>query len=254
MTVPLNALAPTQTLLVEVWSDIACPWCYIGKRRFAAALEQFEHREHVEVVWRSYELSPDTPRGPGRPEAEALAAHKGLPIDAVQRMFEHVTAQAATVGLRYDFDRVLSVNSFDLHRVVHLAAEAGGRRLADATLEALFSAHFEHGADLGDAEAVVAVARDAGFADAGLDDDAVRAFLAGDRLADAVRADEAEAAAIGVTGVPFFVAGRRVAVSGAQPPEVFAQLLETAWREVNPIVTLAGAAEAEACEGDACAI
>ncbi|MDM7856247.1 DsbA family oxidoreductase [Cellulomonas alba] len=254
MTLPLHTLAPAQTLVVEVWSDIACPWCYIGKRRFSAALEAFEHRDHVEVVWRSYELSPDTPRGPGRPEAEALAEHKGIPLDAVQRMFAHVTAQAATAGLTYDFDRVLSVNSFDLHRLVHLAADAGGRDLADRTLESLFSAHFERGLDLGDPEAVVAVARDAGFGAAGLDDDAVRELLAGDAFADAVRADEAEAAAIGVTGVPFFVAGRRVAVAGAQPTEVFAQLLEVAWREANPIVTLPGATDAEACADDACAI
>jgi predicted DsbA family dithiol-disulfide isomerase len=254
VTLPLHASAPPRTLQIEIWSDIACPWCAIGKRRFGAALEAFEHREHVEVVWRSYQLSPDTPRGPGRPEAEALAELKGLPLATVRQMFAHVTAQAATVGLAFDFDTVLSVNSFDLHRLVHLAREVGGPALVDRTLDELYAAHFERGVDLGATDAVVAAALAAGFAEAGYDAGALDAFLASDRLADAVEADKAEGAALGVTGVPFFVAGRRVAVSGAQPVEVFTQLLDVAWREANPLVVLDGASDAEVCEDDTCAI
>ncbi|MDM7831970.1 DsbA family oxidoreductase [Cellulomonas edaphi] len=252
LTTPL-ALAPVKTLQIEVWSDVACPWCFIGKRRFAAALEQFPHRDHVEVTWRSYQLSPDTPLGPGRPEAQALAEMKGLSLAQVQQMFAQVTQVAAGVGLAYDFDRTLTFNTFDAHRLLHLAARVGGAELVDRTAEALFSAHFEQGADLGLTAALVDLAHTVGFADRGWDDDRVLDFLTGDAEADAVRADIAEARSLGVTGVPFFVADRRVAVSGAQPVEVFTQLLETSWREANPLVTL-GSADAEACVDDACAI
>lgn len=247
--------AASPTVLVEVWSDIACPWCYIGKRRFAAALQAFAHRDHVEVVWRSYELSPDTPAGPGVPEIAALSQRMGAPVERIREMFAHVTEVAAGDGLTYDFERALAANTFDAHRLVHLAREHGGPELADRTLEALFAAQFTAGADLGTASVLAGIAAEAGFADAGLDDDAVLAALAGDHAADAVRHDEAEARALGVTGVPFFVAGRRVAVSGAQPVEVFGRLLEAAWQEANPLVTLAGTDEAAgACADDSCAI
>ncbi|MBO3103052.1 DsbA family oxidoreductase [Cellulomonas fengjieae] len=247
MSIP--TLNTVRTLQVEVWSDIACPWCYIGKRRFAAALADFPHREHVEVTWKAYELSPHTPVGPGRPEMAALSALKGIPVDRVRQMFVQVTAVAAGEGLAYDFDRALAVNTFAAHRLVHLARTTGGARLAERTLEALFSAHFEHGADLGDDETLVQV-----VSGAGVDPDAARAALASDAGADAVRADEDEARALGVTGVPFFVVDRRVAVSGAQPADVFTQLLEAGWREANPLQTLATAdPDAAACVDDSCA-
>ncbi|GEK20578.1 DsbA family oxidoreductase [Cellulomonas xylanilytica] len=246
-----DVLRPVRTLNVEIWSDIACPWCYIGKRRFATALADFPHREHVEVTWRAYELSPGTPAGPGIPEIEALARHKGIPRDQVTRMFAQVTGVAAGDGLAYDFDRAIAANTFAAHRLVHLARTTGGAELAERTLEALFSAHFEHGADLGDDETLVRI-----VGDAGVDADAARGVLAGDAGADAVRADEDEARALGVTGVPFFVVDRRIAVSGAQPAGVFTQLLETAWRDAHPIQTLATAdgADGAACVDDSCAV
>ena len=247
--------AATPTVLVEVWSDVACPWCYIGKRRFAAALQAFAHSDHVEVVWRSYELSPDAPAGPGVPEIAALSRRMGAPVERVREMFAHVTEVAAGDGLTYDFERALAANTFDAHRLVHLAREHGGPELADRTLEALFAAQFTVGADLGTASELAGIAADAGFAAAGLDDAAVLAALAGDHAADAVRHDEAEARALGVTGVPFFVAGRRIAVSGAQPVEVFNRLLEAAWQQANPLVPLDGTDEAAgACVDDSCAI
>jgi predicted DsbA family dithiol-disulfide isomerase len=254
VTTPLLSLAPTRTLQVEVWSDIACPWCYIGKRRFAAALDAFPHRQHVEVTWRSYELSPGTPAGPGRPEIDALVEHKGLPRDQVRQMFAHVANVAAGEGLTFDFDRALAANTFDGHRLLHVAREVGGPALVETLIEAVFDAHFSQGADLGDHETLVRLAREAGFAAAGLDDDAVRAVLAGDRAADDVRRDEAEARALGVNGVPFFVVDRRVAVSGAQPAEVFTQLLEAGWREANPLAVLGGDPDAQACTDDSCAV
>lgn len=244
----INVLPSVRTLNVEVWSDIACPWCYIGKRRFATALADFPHREHVEVTWRAYELSPSTPVGPGRPEIEMLAALKGIPHDQVKRMFAQVTAVAAGEGLAYDFDRALAVNTFAAHRLVHLARTTGGADLAERTLEALFSAHFEHGADLGDDETLVRI-----VSGAGVDPEAARAALTDGTGADAVRADEDEARALGVTGVPFFVVDRRIAVSGAQPADVFTQLLETAWRDANPVRVLA-TADGVACVDDSCAV
>ena len=155
---------------------------------------------------------------------------------------------AAGEGLAYDFDRAIAANTFAAHRLVHLARTTGGSELAERVLEALFSAHFEHGADLGDDDTLVRI-----VSGAGVDAEAARAALAGDAGADAVRADEDEARALGVTGVPFFVVDRRIAVSGAQPADVFTQLLETAWRDANPIQTLA-TADGAACVDDSCAI
>ncbi|TFH72551.1 MULTISPECIES: DsbA family oxidoreductase [Cellulomonas] len=241
--------APPRTVTVEVWSDVACPWCFIGKRRFATALRDFPHAEHVEVVWRSYQLSPDTPTGPGRPEVDALVEMKGLPRDQVQQMFGHVTDVAAGEGLRYDFDRTLAFNTFDAHRLLHLARRAGGAALVEATMEALFSAHFEQGVDLGADGALVRIAAQAGFGDHGWSDERVATALAGDDAADEVRADLDEARALRVTGVPFFVVDRKYAVSGAQPAEVFTQLLDAGWREANP---LTAAPSAEACTDGSC--
>lgn len=240
-------------LQIEIWSDIACPWCYIGKRRFAAALEQFEHRDRVRVTWRSFELQPDAEPSsahPGQTEAQMLSERKGMPLAQVQQMFAQVTSVAASVGLAYDFDTVVPANTFDAHRLVHVAGDLGGADVAADVVERLMSAHFEHGRVIDDAEVLVDVA-----VAAGLDADPVRAALASDAGAGAVRADEAEAAALGIQGVPFFVAGRTLGVSGAQPVEVFAQLLAQAWRDANPplaIPTIAGAADAEVCGPDGC--
>lgn len=263
-TAATSAPAPspaTPTLHVEIWSDIACPWCYIGKRRFGAALAQFEHRDAVSVTWRSFELSPETPHGPGVPELQALAQRKGIPTATVERMFAQVTQVAAGEGLAYDFDRVLAANTFDPHRLVHVAQQHGGPELAERMLETLFSAHFERGADLGDPETLVRLALEAGLDEQGLDgrpgldDDAVRAVLASDQAAAEVRHDEAEARALGVTGVPFFVVDRRVAVSGAQPVELFGELLRAGWREAHALTVLGGAGPVdEAACGDDCAV
>jgi predicted DsbA family dithiol-disulfide isomerase len=155
---------------------------------------------------------------------------------------------AAGEGLAYDFDRAIAANTFAAHRLVHLARTTGGADLAERTLEALFSAHFEHGADLGDDETLVRV-----VSGAGLDAEAARAVLAGDAGADAVRADEDEARTLGVTGVPFFVVDRSIAVSGAQPAGVFTQLLERAWRDAQPIRVLPSA-DGTACVDDSCAV
>jgi len=227
-TEPLDAAAApsgtrTTPMRVEIWSDVACPWCYIGRRRFAAALADFEHRDRVHVRWRSYQLSPEAPVGSPLTEAQMLAEMKGLPLDAVQEMFAHVTQVAASVGLAYRFDTVRPANTFDAHRLVHLARRRDPD-LADATVEALMSAHFEQGLAVDDREVLVRIG-----AGVGLDPDDVRRALAGDDAADDVLADLEEGRAVRVSGVPFFVLDRRFGVSGAQPTELFAQALRQAW-------------------------
>jgi len=228
-SVPSPAVpAPTRTtpLQVEIWSDVACPWCYIGRRRFAAALADFPHRDHVQVRWRSYQLSPEAEVGSPETEAELLARTKGLPLDAVQEMFAHVTEVAASVGLAYRFDTVRPANTFDAHRLVHLARRRDPE-VADRVVEALMSAHFERGLAVDDREVLAAIG-----AGAGLDADEVRRALAGDDAADDVAADLEEGRTVRVSGVPFFVLDRRFGVSGAQPTELFAEALERAWSAV----------------------
>ncbi|TWH38492.1 putative DsbA family dithiol-disulfide isomerase [Rhodococcus rhodochrous J38] len=215
MSMP-DVLLPTAH--IEIWSDIACPWCYIGKRRFAEALESFDDRDRIEVTWRSYQLSPDTPVGRRVPEVEALVAMKGMPAEQVRQMFAQVSDTAADVGLEIDFDNVVAANTFDAHRLAHLA---GDKR--DEVLEALFRAHFVDGEVVDDVDVLVKVA-----AEVGLDPESTRAALA-----DAVAADLFDARRIGVQGVPFFVANRAVAVSGAQPVDVFRQFLRRAVDDVT---------------------
>lgn len=224
---------------VEIWSDIACPWCYIGKRRFEAALAGFEHRDDVEVTWRSYQLDPSLPDHYDGTEAQYLSERKGIDPAQLAGMLEQVTAQAAGVGLNYDFGSLVVANSFSAHRLIHLAGADAGAAAADGAKEALLSAHFVHGRDIGSTE----VLADIGSA-VGLDPDRVRAVLASDEFADAVNRDIAEARSLGVSGVPFFVIDRKYGISGAQPTELFAQALDTAWTESRPLQMVAAPAAA----------
>ncbi|MFF0814613.1 DsbA family protein [Rhodococcus sp. NPDC003318] len=238
--------SPDQSAVVlEVWSDIACPWCYIGKHRFETALARFPHRDRVQVVWRSYQLSPDTPVGLRRAEVDALVEMKGMPADQVKQMFAHVANTAAVDGLTMDFDTVVAANTFDAHRLIHVAGDRG-----EDVMAALFRAHFAQGRVIDDREELVAIA-----VEVGLDADAVRTALDSGAEAERVRDDLAQARALGISGVPFFVANRAIGVSGAQPVEVFTQLLEKAYADASPIVTLAGSADADgACVDGSCAV
>lgn len=207
-----------QDVTIEVWSDVACPWCYIGKTRFLSALDRFENKDRVNVIWRSYQLAPETPVGEGRTELDALVEMKGMAPDQVRQMFAHVSATAAEVGLTLDFENVIAANTFDAHRLLHLAGER-----QNELLEALFKAHFSDGKVIDDREVLVELA-----VSVGLDADVVREQLDSDAAAEAVREDLSMARQLQVSGVPFFVANRAVAVSGAQPEEVFLQLLTQA--------------------------
>ena len=208
-------------MLVEIWADVACPWCYIGKRRFEGALARFPHREQVEVAWRSFELDPAAPRTHGVSMDALLARKYGMPEAEAAALNAHVTAEAAKEGLEYHLERARPGNTFDAHRLTHLAASQGLRAVA---VERLMHAYFCEGAEIGDRATLARL-----VAEVGVDAGAARAVLAGDAYADDVRADERRARALGVSGVPFFVLGARFGLSGAQPSDTLLDALRRAW-------------------------
>ena len=230
---------------VEIWSDVVCPWCYVGKRRFEAALAQFPHADEVEVVWRSFELDPGAPTERTGDYVTHLAQKYGRSRADAQGMLDSMTATAAEAGLDFRFDRARPGNTFDAHRVLHLAADRG---VQGALKERLLRATFTEGEPIADRDALVRLATEVG-----LDPDEVREVLATDRYAEAVRADEAQAAAFGIRGVPFFVVDRTYGVSGAQPSDALLQVLEQAWSE-RPLTMVAAATGTAACESDGCAV
>ena len=210
---------------VEVWSDVVCPWCYLGKRRLERALEAFEHRDQAEVVWRSFELDPTAPRVREEDNTTRMAAKYGMSREEAAKRHEHLTQLAAQEGLMYHLESARSGNTFDAHRVLHLAADRG---LQDAAKERLFAAYFTDGETIGEPETLVRLAGEVGIAP-----DEARAALHGDAYTDAVRADEREAGTLGISGVPFFVFDRKYAVSGAQSADLLLEALRTTWRETQ---------------------
>lgn len=210
---------------VEIWSDIACPWCYVGKRRFEAALQQFEHADDVDVVWRSFELDPNAPRTHAEPQDELLAKKYGLPVEGARAMNERMAGEARKEGLDLHFDRVKVGNTFDAHRLVHLAARCGK---ADAMKERLLRAYLTEGEAIGEPETLTRLGTDVG-----LDAQRVREVLAGDAYAREVRADEHRARAFGISGVPYFAIDERYGVSGAQTPEVLLGVLRQAHTDAD---------------------
>lgn len=211
---------------VEIWSDVMCPFCYIGKRKFEEALSQFPHNDQINVVWKSFLLNPAMKTDPGKNINEYLAEAKGWSIDQARQMNDRVTAMAQEVGLSYDFDRAIVANSFDAHRLIQLAKTKG---LGDAAEERLFRAYFTEGQNTADHATLLALGTDIG-----LDPTDVQAVLASNAFADDVNRDIYEAQQVGARGVPFFVLNRRYAVSGAQAPETFLGALNTAWAETVP--------------------
>jgi predicted DsbA family dithiol-disulfide isomerase len=205
-------------LSIEVWSDVVCPWCYLGKRRIEKALEQFDHRDDVELRWRSFELDPHAPEEREQSSAEHLADKYGMSVDQAEQTNDQMTQLAASEGLEYHLDRARGGNSFAAHRLIQRALEDGRQ---DAMKERLMRAYFTDGEPIGDPETLHKLA-----VEVGVDGEAA---LTDERYADAVRADEQLAARIGIRGVPYFVLNRRYGVSGAQPPELLLQALEKAW-------------------------
>ncbi|WP_158864086.1 DsbA family oxidoreductase [Leifsonia sp. AG29] len=216
----------SEPIKIDIWSDIACPWCYIGKRKFEAGSGLFagagEGRD-VEVEYHSFELSPDTPVDFDGSEVDFLAGHKGLPHTQVEQMISRVTEIASSVGLDYDYDSLKHTNTVKAHELLHFA-KAQGRQLKMA--ERLFRAYFVEGRHVGRAEDLADLA-----AEIGLDRDAALAALESEEFLSDVRADQRTAAEFGITGVPFFVIEGKYGVSGAQDAQTFAQVLEQVWSE-----------------------
>ena len=192
---------------IEIWADIVCSWCYVGKRHLETALEGFG-ADDVDVVWRSFELDPTLPADAGSADEE-LARRRGLTLPEARAMHEETERMGAGIGIRFDFARARRGNTFDAHRVLHMA-RAEGRQTA--VLDRLLAAYFAEGEPIGDRDALARVAESGG-----LDHEAVSEMLAGDAYAADVRADEREAAALGITAVPFFVIDRRFGLAGAHP-------------------------------------
>jgi predicted DsbA family dithiol-disulfide isomerase len=207
---------------VDIWSDIVCPWCYIGKRRFELGLSEFDHRDEVEVVYHAFELDPSIPPGPGTPIQELLAAKYGLSPRQAAEAEESVAAKAAADGLAFNPDRVMG-NTFDAHRLVRLGQDRG---VQGPVLQRLYEAYFGEGRPVFGAANLTELAQEAG-----LDPAQARAVLDGDGYAADVRADEAEARSLGISGVPFYVLDRKYGVSGAQAAGTFTAALEQAWAE-----------------------
>lgn len=229
---------------VEIWSDIACPWCYIGKARFETGLAGFAHRDEVEIVHRSFELDPHAPAASDVSVLDMLATKYGVSREQAEAMEARVAEAAAGEGLGYRSDR-LHGNTFDLHRLLHLAKEHG---VQDALLGALYRANFAEARPLGDAATLTELATAAGLPA----DEVARVLADPDAYAEAVRADEREAAELGAGGVPFFVIDRRYGISGGQPPEVFRQALERA--HADGAVQILPDAGADSCGPDGCSV
>ena len=226
---------------IDIWSDVMCPWCAVGKARFEAALDRFEHRDAVTVRWRSFELDPHAPVEKAGDYVMLLARKYGRTRDQAQAMIDQMTQTAADAGLDFDFSKVRPGNTFDAHRLLHLAGERGCQ---DALKTRLLRAYLSEGEAVGRPEVLARLASEVGLAA-----DEVAVVLAGDRYADAVRADEQEARELGIGGVPFFVLGGRFGVSGAQPAAVMAQALDKAWAK-----TQAEVSAGPSCDDEGCAI
>lgn len=242
-------------LNIEIWSDVVCPFCYIGKRHLEAALAEFPQYEQVEVVWRSFELDPETPKGVTQDTVSALMAKYQQSREQIETMMARVIAMGADVGLDLKLAKTLRTNTFDLHRLLYLAAEQG---LQGAAKERLLHAYFTESENLGDPETVVRL-----LAEVGMAADSVRATLINtDAYFHEVSADIYEARSIGVSGVPFFVFDQKYAMSGAQPVAAFREVLQRCWDERDQAPTRAPEPDPElsqteddlSCQDESCAI
>src|SRR5699024_1359264 len=210
---------------VEIWSDVMCPFCYIGKRRFEEALAQFDHSEDIRVEWKSFQLQPNLQSRPDKNMADHLAQTKGWSTEQIAQMQQRIIDMASDAGLEFNFEDAVVANSLDAHRLAHFAKsqDKGG-----AAEETLFKAHFTDGKNIDDVEVLTALAESIG-----LDAEKTRNILKGDQYTKAVKDDIRESQKVGVQGVPFFVFNREYAVSGAQPTQAFLEALQKSWKEWN---------------------
>jgi protein disulfide-isomerase len=212
---------------IDVWSDIACPFCYIGKRRLEEALSQFPHKEQVEVEFKSFELDPNAPISTEKSIYEKLAANYGITIEQAKQNVQGVTRQAASSGLTFNFDEMKLTNTFNAHRLIKWAKLHG----KEATItEKLFRAYFTESKNVGSLETLADLAEASGLERT----EALKVLHDKDLYADDVRSDEDAARQFGISGVPFFIINRKYAISGAQPTDTFAAALQQVWEEENP--------------------
>jgi predicted DsbA family dithiol-disulfide isomerase len=215
---------------VEIWSDVMCPFCYIGKRKFEAALSQFVHKENIEVIWKSYMLNPEMKTDTNKNSIVALAEHKGISIEESKEMHKYVVEMATNVGLKYNMDKTISANSFNAHRLTHYAKSQGKQLEIE---EKLFEAYFILGKNIDDTNTLIGLGESVG-----LSKETLAKVIKGNDYAEDVRQDVYEAQQVGVRGVPFFVFDRKYAVSGAQESAVFLQSLQKSfdeWQKTNPV-------------------
>ncbi|MDN5287520.1 MAG: DSBA-like thioredoxin domain protein [Mucilaginibacter sp.] len=229
---------------IEIWSDVMCPFCYIGKRRFEEALHQSGYQDQIEVEWKSFQLNPDMKTNPDLNIVQYLADTKGWTVDYSQQMHDHLTQMAAEVGLTYHFDQAIVANSFNAHRFSHLAKKYG---LGDKAEEALFKAYFTDGQNIDKQDTLIKLG-----VEIGLDAEEIKQVLDADTYADDVKHDIAEAQQLGIQGVPFFVLNNKYGISGAQAVPVFQETIEksfTEWQQENtkPALTII---EGESCSPD----
>ena len=229
---------------IDIWSDVVCPWCAIGKAHLEEALSQFVHADEVSIRWHSFELDPSAPAVRTGNYAGMIAKKYGMDIDQAQAMVDQMTARGESVGVEFRFDRVQPGNTFDAHRVIPLG---GLRGVQDAVKSRMLRGYLSDGAAIGLPEVVHQLG-----VEAGLDPDEVTAVLESDAFADDVRADELLASQLQVTGVPFFVFDGRLAVAGAQPPEVLLEVLERAWSDREPQLEVI--ADGDSCGPEGCEV
>lgn len=232
----------TPKMKVEVWSDIMCPFCYIGKRHFEAALEKFEHAQDIELVWHSYQLDPTLPKLASKLNAyQYLAQHKGISYEESVAMHKNVIDMAKETGLNYNYDKVVIANSFDAHRLIQLAKKNGKGNEAE---ERLFKAYFIEGKNMSDISTLILLGEEIG-----LDETVVKAALNSSEFSNEVNNDINEASQLGVQGVPFFIFNRKYAISGAEPVTTFLETITKSyneWKVTNPTAQL------EVTEGKVC--
>jgi len=208
---------------IEIWSDVMCPFCYIGKRKFENSLSGFPDKDQIDVEWKSFQLAPDLKTQPDKNIHQFLSEHKGIAPAQAKEMNDHVSQIAGQVGLVYNFDHTVVANTFNAHRFVHFAKEFNKQNEAE---EILFRSYFTDGKNIDDYQTLIALGQEIGIDPAGL-----KAALESDSYTDDVHADINEASQIGVRGVPFFVFDRKYAISGAQESSVFLQTLEKSFAD-----------------------
>ncbi|AIO18401.1 DSBA-like thioredoxin domain protein [Candidatus Izimaplasma bacterium HR1] len=231
---------------VELWSDFACPFCYIGKKRFEKALENFPHKDKIEVVYKAYQLNPNAPKVMKGSPVESFAKGHRMSTDTAKQRFTMFNEQAQSVGLSYDYENIQMTNSFDAHRLAKWANQFDKEQMIT---ERLMKAYFTDGLNIADIDTLVTIA-----GEVGLSEEDSRKVLESKKYSDQVYNEINEGKQIGVQGVPFFVLNRKYGISGAQPIEYFTQSLEKLWEEEKPLEDLSGADEGHTCSDESCSI